>query len=64
VINLSNTDRYVFPVFYGPNHEAMIDCLPSCCGPGEPGRYPPISYVDLMSQYFLTRHEHGAGTAA
>ena len=29
--------------FHQPNHDALIECLPSCHGPGHPPRYAPIT---------------------
>jgi isopenicillin N synthase-like dioxygenase len=29
--------------FHQPNYDAIIECLPSCQGPGNPPQYPPIT---------------------
>lgn len=29
--------------FHQPNYDAMVSCLPSCAGPGNPPRYAPIT---------------------
>ena len=36
--------------FFQPNYDALIECIPTCCGPGNPPRYPPVysgRYRDL-----------------
>jgi isopenicillin N synthase-like dioxygenase len=30
VINKSNSTRFSSPLFFGPNYDAVIDCLPGC----------------------------------
>ena len=32
--------------FTGPNHDAMVSCLPTCASPSRPARYPPIRAWD------------------
>lgn len=34
--------RYSIPCFLGPNHDTLVDCLPTCQGPDNPPRYPPV----------------------
>jgi isopenicillin N synthase-like dioxygenase len=29
--------------FHNPNPEAVVACLPTCCGPDNPARYAPIT---------------------
>jgi isopenicillin N synthase-like dioxygenase len=29
--------------FHQPNYDAVVECLPSCCGPGDPPRYEPVT---------------------
>ena len=33
------TDRYAIPFFFGPSWTALIECLPSCHGPGNPPQW-------------------------
>lgn len=42
--NPSAGDRYSVPFFYNANADYVMECLPSCQGPDNPPRYPPISY--------------------
>jgi len=38
-----NGDRFV-SVKHVANPDYRITCIPSCFGPGNPAKYPPISY--------------------
>ena len=44
--------RYAIPFFLGPHIDTVIECLPTCQGPGRPARFPPITYeADLTWWY-------------
>ncbi len=43
--NLSDVDRYSVPFFFNANADYPMECLPSCHGPGNPPKYPTISYL-------------------
>ena len=38
--------------FIMPNHDAVIECLPTCHGPDQPAKYPPILAGDYMIEKF------------
>jgi isopenicillin N synthase-like dioxygenase len=42
VINRSRRERYAVPFFFDPDYDAVIECLPTCQGPGNPAKYAPI----------------------
>lgn len=42
--NLTPVDRYSVPFFFNANSDYPMECLPSCHGPGNPPKYPTISY--------------------
>ena len=48
VLNFSGRDRYSLPFFFDPDMETMIECLPGCCGPGNPSRFEKIRYGDYL----------------
>ncbi|MBV9862311.1 MAG: isopenicillin N synthase family oxygenase [Alphaproteobacteria bacterium] len=61
VLNESGTDRYSIAYFHSPNPEAVIECLPSCTGPGDPPHYPPALYRDLILEFYRANYFHQKG---
>lgn len=39
--------------FHQPNYDAVIECLPSCYGPGNPPRYAPVTSGEHRLRKFL-----------
>jgi isopenicillin N synthase-like dioxygenase len=64
VINESGTDRYSIAYFHSPNPDRVIACLPSCTGPGDPPRYPPALYRDLIREFYRANYFHQKGHAS
>jgi len=52
--------RLSIPFFHQPNYDALIECLPSCCGPANPPRYEPVT----SGQHRLTKFLRGVGATA
>jgi len=50
VINVSGRERFSIPFFVGANHDAVVEALPSCIGPGNPAKYPPILSGEYVSR--------------
>ncbi|WP_422000423.1 isopenicillin N synthase family dioxygenase [Reyranella sp.] len=60
VRNLSGGLRYAVPFFCDPNHDTVIDCLPTCRSEAEPAKYPPIKMGDYALWFAAQRYEHMA----
>ena len=45
----SGRERYSIPVFYDPDYETNVECLPNCASPDNPPRYPPIVAGDYIT---------------
>jgi isopenicillin N synthase-like dioxygenase len=39
--------------FYQPNYDALIECLPGCCGPEHPAKYAPVTSGEHRLRKFL-----------
>jgi isopenicillin N synthase-like dioxygenase len=39
--------------FYQPNYDALIECLPGCCGPDTPAKYAPVTSGEHRLRKFL-----------
>jgi isopenicillin N synthase-like dioxygenase len=44
--------RYAIPYFMGPHLDTEIACLPTCHGPDNPPRYPPITYAAYLDWWY------------
>jgi isopenicillin N synthase-like dioxygenase len=48
--------------FHQPNYDAMVECLESCKGPGNPAKYEPVSSGDHLTSKFVKQTTFGEGT--
>jgi len=48
VVNISGKERYSVPFFYTGNYAHEVACIPTCLGPGEQPKYPPITVEEHM----------------
>lgn len=46
----SASRRQSLAFFHNPNPDAVIECLPTCCGPDQPAKYPPILAGEFIQQ--------------
>jgi len=53
-------DRYAIPFFLGPHVDTVIACLPSCQGPENPPRFPPITYEDYLLWWYDANYKASA----
>jgi isopenicillin N synthase-like dioxygenase len=44
--------RYAIPFFLGPHIDTVIACLPTCEGPDNPARFPPITYGEYLTWWY------------
>jgi isopenicillin N synthase-like dioxygenase len=44
--------RYAIPYFMGPHLDTEIACLPTCHGPSNPPRHPPITYAAYLDWWY------------
>lgn len=58
VINDSGEDRYALPFFMQPNADAMLECLPTCCGPNNPPKEEPITCANYLAWYLEENFAH------
>ncbi len=55
----ATTDRIALAFFFIANYDAVIECLPGCCGPGDPPRYAPISVGEYRAARFARTANKG-----
>jgi isopenicillin N synthase-like dioxygenase len=60
VRNISGTLRYAIPFFFDPEHDTVIECLPSCRSVEKPAKYPPIKLGDYAVWFAAQRYNHMA----
>ena len=47
--NTGSESRYSIPFFLNANSNHRMTCIPSCSGPDNPAKYPPISYAESQA---------------
>lgn len=52
VVNRTGAERYSIPYFAIPDYDAVIECLPTCQGPGNPPKYPPLDVGPAIQRKF------------
>lgn len=56
--------RYAAPFFFAPNTDHVIRCVETCCGPGNPPRYPPVTYEQYRMWFLRNNYQSAADTPA
>ena len=64
VRNVSGILRYAIPFFFDPDHDTIIECLPSCQSTDKPPKYPPIKFGDYAVWFAAQRYNHMAKVEA
>lgn len=47
--NTGTDSRYSVPFFFNANSTYKMTCVPTCCGPDNPAKYPAISYAESQA---------------
>ena len=55
------SDRYSIVVFFDPDDDVMIECLPSCHSSDNPAKYPPIKAGDHILGKISATHKEAQG---
>ena len=58
VRNISGVIRYAIPFFFDPDHNATIECLPSCQSAAQPAKYPSTTMGDYALWFAAQRYQH------
>ena len=45
----AHRDRTSLAFFYQPNHDSVIECIPTCASESDPPRYPPVTSYDYIA---------------
>lgn len=53
----STKPRIGLPFFFNVNQDALLECLPSCCGPDNPPKYAPVIAGDYRRARAKKTHE-------
>ena len=61
VLNESGADRYSIAYFHSPNPNSTIACLPSCVSAGNPAKYAPTVYRELVLEFYRANYFHQKG---
>jgi len=59
VYNKSGAARISVPHFASPNGAAVIECLPTCTGPGNPARHAPIRADEFVAKMLAEAYRTG-----
>jgi isopenicillin N synthase-like dioxygenase len=58
VRNVSGQVRYAIPFFFDPDHDTVIECLPSRQSADDAPKYPPIKFGDYALWFAAQRYQH------
>ena len=53
VVNRSGRERYSIPVFYDPDFDVTVECLPNCSSPENPPKHAPL----VAGDYIFSRYD-------
>ncbi|WP_420451353.1 isopenicillin N synthase family dioxygenase [Ilumatobacter sp.] len=53
VLGVPDRERFSVACFFDLDHDALIECLPTCTTTDDPARHPPITAGDHLEQMYL-----------
>lgn len=56
--NSAPVARYAIPFFFGPNPDALLECLPTCTDEANPPKFEPISAHDYSVWFSSRNYKH------
>lgn len=62
-INRDGRERYSIPFFFDCQADYVMECLPTCTGPGNPPKYRPTTYVEYLTWFTRTNYDQAAASA-
>lgn len=57
VLNETGEERYAAPIFFDPNTDYPIACLPSCTSADNPPKYPEITYEAYLKWFMENNYK-------
>jgi isopenicillin N synthase-like dioxygenase len=64
VINRTGASRYAIPFFLGPNHDVVVEPVPTCVGADNPPHYEPTTYGAFTQRLLALNFAHRRADAA
>jgi len=53
-----DVERYAIPFFFDCTRDFVMECIPTCRGPGHPAKYPPTTYAEYMDWFMGQNYDH------
>lgn len=64
VMNPRGRERYSLAYFFDPQFDTVVECLPSCTGPGNPPRYERTTWGEYLTARFDANHAYRKARAS
>ena len=58
VVSPPGRDRYSVAFFLDPDPDAVVACLPTCAGDGQPAKYPAVTAADFLKSRLEPTYAH------